>query len=29
VLVALPIVIVYIALQRQFMRGLLTGSVKE
>ncbi len=29
VLVALPILIVYIALQRQFMRGLLTGSVKE
>jgi raffinose/stachyose/melibiose transport system permease protein len=29
VLVALPILILYIALQRQFMRGLLTGSVKE
>jgi raffinose/stachyose/melibiose transport system permease protein len=29
VLVALPILIVYIVLQRQFMRGLLTGSLKE
>ena len=29
VLVALPIVLVYIALQRQFMRGLTSGAVKE
>ena len=29
VLVALPILVVYIALQRQFIRGLLTGAVKE
>ncbi len=29
VLVALPILVIYIALQGQFMRGLLGGSVKE
>jgi raffinose/stachyose/melibiose transport system permease protein len=29
VLVALPVVIVYIALQRRFIEGMLTGAVKE
>jgi raffinose/stachyose/melibiose transport system permease protein len=29
VLVALPVVVVYVVLQRQFIRGFLTGSVKE
>jgi raffinose/stachyose/melibiose transport system permease protein len=28
VIVALPIVIVFIIFQRQFMRGMLTGAVK-
>ncbi|WP_100299764.1 carbohydrate ABC transporter permease [Streptomyces phytophilus] len=29
VLIALPVVIVYIALQRRFIEGMLTGAVKE
>jgi raffinose/stachyose/melibiose transport system permease protein len=29
VLVALPIVIAYMALQRQFIRGFLTGAIRE
>jgi raffinose/stachyose/melibiose transport system permease protein len=29
VLVALPIVVAYFALQRQFIRGFLTGAVRE
>jgi raffinose/stachyose/melibiose transport system permease protein len=29
VLVALPVVVAYVLLQRQFIRGFLTGSVKE
>ncbi len=29
VLVALPVIIFYILLQRQFVRGFLTGAVKE
>ena len=29
VLVALPIVIVYVILQRSFIRGMFSGAVKE
>jgi raffinose/stachyose/melibiose transport system permease protein len=29
VLVALPILLVYVLLQRQFLRGMLTGAIKE
>src|SRR5690606_9102524 len=29
VLVAIPVMLFYIALQRQFLRGFLTGAVKE
>ena len=28
-LVALPVIVAYVLLQRQFIRGFLTGSVKE
>jgi raffinose/stachyose/melibiose transport system permease protein len=29
VLVAAPIIVVYIALQRHFIRGMLAGAIKE
>jgi len=29
VLVAMPVVIVYIVLQRHFIRGMLAGAIKE
>ena len=29
VLVALPVILFYVVLQRQFIRGFLTGAVKE
>ena len=29
VLVAIPVILFYVLLQRQFVRGFLTGAVKE
>jgi ABC-type glycerol-3-phosphate transport system permease component len=29
VLVAIPVIVFYVVLQRQFVRGFLTGAVKE